>query len=179
MNQVATSLDTISLIALGVIVFLLSYSAYTEVKDNKIPNWLTYSGIVLGLTLGILPGGLSMSESVIGFLVGFLSLFVFYMSGGLGGGDVKLMGAFGALFGFPVIVRILIYSSFIGAVMAITLVVWKTDPWDNFKKSLNKKKGAEEPKAETETEEKKPIAVPFGLAICAGVLLSLFANLAV
>ena len=176
MNQLSTELDTTSLIALGAIVFLLSFSAYTEVKDNRIPNWLTYSCIILGFVLAYIPGGMLLRESVLGFLVGFLSLFLFYMTGGLGGGDVKLMGAFGALFGFPFIVRILIYSSFIGAVMAVTLLVWKTDPWDTFKKRINKKSSDENPATEEDAEPEKPMAIPFGLAICAGVLIALFAQ---
>ena len=48
--------------------------------------------------------------------------------GGLGGGDVKLMAAFGALLGFPMIVRVLLFSSFFGAIMAVVLLTWNANP---------------------------------------------------
>ena len=72
----------------------------TDVREFKIRNTLTMSLIVAGLAFHGLRDGLNgLAESACGLAVGFAILFVPYVVGVMGGGDVKLMAAVGAWLG--------------------------------------------------------------------------------
>src|SRR3954447_22625979 len=93
------------------LILLVTATALFDLRSGKIPNALTYPACIFGLGLSIAEGGgLGLTNSLAGLAVGFLPFFVLYLSGGLGGGDVKLMAAVGALMGFPFSLNALITS---------------------------------------------------------------------
>ena len=55
-----------SLVALGI---LLTVAVYLEIRESRIPNWVTLSGMAAGLLLGYLPGGISLRTSLVGLLI--------------------------------------------------------------------------------------------------------------
>src|ERR1041385_7904954 len=85
--------------ALLVLGLVLIVAVYFEMKERRIPNWLTILGMGLGLLIAYLHSTAAFWSSVGGLVIGFGFLFIFYVFGGIGGGDVKLMGAAGALMG--------------------------------------------------------------------------------
>jgi prepilin peptidase CpaA len=98
----------------------------TDLRGGTVPNWLTYSGMVSGLawywaTDGLRGAGFSLA----GAAIGFVSLLVFFAVGGMGGGDVKLMAAFGALVGPSLIVQALIWMAVLGGIGAAGAVYWR------------------------------------------------------
>ena len=88
-----------------------------------------------GICLGALAGGLichaakhgwaGLAASAAGALVGFSVFFVFYCRGGMGGGDLKLMAAFGALLGPHGILVAALLASIVGALMAAAALLIK------------------------------------------------------
>jgi len=155
---------------------MLAVAVYVELKERRIPNWLTLSGMALGLLIAYLNHALA--SSIIGLLIGFGFLFIFYVFGGVGGGDVKLMGASGALLGVHLIQPALVYTAFIGAFLAIMMLIWRRDFW--LRIALGFKKLAfwrKDPVAEL--QHPAPIAVPYGMAIALGCLLALLEGSAV
>ena len=83
------------------------------------------------------------------------------------------MGAAGALMGIKLIQPALFYTAFIGAFLAILLVVWRKDFWARIACGLQqlafwRKDG------KTQTAPSIPITVPYGVAIAIGCLLALF-----
>lgn len=161
-----------SVYALLVLSVMLAIAVYVELKERRIPNWLTLSGMSLGLLIAYLHGSIAFFSSIGGLAIGFGFLFIFYVFGGVGGGDVKLMGAAGALMGSTLIKPALVYTAFIGAFLAVLMVVWRRDFWMRiaigFKKMAFWRKGSA-----TELEPPPPIAVPYGMAIALGCLLAL------
>jgi len=165
-------LSTSPLAALVVLAIVLIIAVYVELKENRIPNWLTLSGMALGLLIGYLHGTAAFGSSIGGLLIGFGFLFIFYVFGGIGGGDVKLMGAAGALMGSDLIKSALFYTAILGAFLAIMIVIWRKDFWVRIGQGL-RRLAFWRNTAEEQPSKSDPITVPYGLAIAAGCLLTL------
>ncbi|VAX38300.1 hypothetical protein MNBD_PLANCTO02-890, partial [hydrothermal vent metagenome] len=75
-----------------VLIALLVCAAVTDVRKHIIPNWLTYSGILLGWLLnGVLMGWTELQDSLTAtFVCGFIMI-ICYLFFQLGGGDVKII----------------------------------------------------------------------------------------
>jgi len=171
-NGLPAGIDTGFLVSLGAVAVVLTMAVYLELKESRIPNWLTVSGMLVGLAVGYLPGGISLRSSVLGLLMGFGFMFVFYMFGGIGGGDVKLMGAVGALVGHGLIGPTLIYTAIVGGFMAVMVLIWQKSFWSGLKRGMRMLiRGRPQEAAQ---EERKPTTIPYGIAIAAGCLLAMF-----
>lgn len=69
-------------------------------QQHRIPNILSLGGIVLGIVLQGWASGFSGALAGIGGTAVGLGIFIpFYLSHGMGAGDVKLMGAVGSFLG--------------------------------------------------------------------------------
>src|SRR5690349_16145773 len=101
--------------ALLALALVLTAAVFTELTEHKIPNWLTFTGMATGLAIGYLYGKPALWSSLAGLGLGFGFLFIFYVFGGVGGGDVKLMGAAGALMGAELIKPAVLYTALLGA----------------------------------------------------------------
>jgi prepilin peptidase CpaA len=91
-----------------------------DLRTRRIPNALTFSAALLGLLVQLFvagPGG--ALTAVGGWAVGLLLFLPFFMLGGMGGGDVKLLAALGAFLGPRDIVWLAVYSSIAGGVLAV------------------------------------------------------------
>ncbi|MEO0128684.1 MAG: A24 family peptidase [candidate division WOR-3 bacterium] len=116
---------------MAVVITLLSFALliicfYSDLVYKKIFNWITLPGIALGfLVNGIFSGLPGLKSSGLGFAIGFGFLFIIFLFGGMGGGDVKLMGAIGAIKGYPFIISALVYSILVGGFIAFAVLIWK------------------------------------------------------
>ena len=164
-NQVASAL---------VLAVVLTIAVYHEVLARRIPNGLTYTAMIVGVSLAWSGGGTSVFASVAGLVAGFGFLFVFFLFGGVGGGDVKLMGAAGALMGFSRIQSAIVFTAILGGVMAVLYLVWHRDFWGYLTSRVNRILPG---KTSAHAGVKRPeIAVPYGLAIAGGCLLAMALN---
>ncbi len=79
---------------------LLGFAVFTDMHAHRIPNWLVLGILLTGFTYQLLVNGIAGLVSGIGGLAVGTGLFlVFYIGHGMGAGDVKLMGAVGAMVG--------------------------------------------------------------------------------
>lgn len=91
----------------------------------KVPNNITFPLIGAGWIWSAMDGGLSgLGWSVLGTFVGLSLLYVLHAVGGMGGGDVKLLGAIGAWVYTEHVWNIFVATTIVGAVMAILMVAW-------------------------------------------------------
>ena len=113
-----------------VILSVLGVAVLTDVKTGKIKNWLTLPAIALGPVVCTLAAGghgavLSMQAIGLMALVGMV-VFSFRI---LGGGDLKLLVAVGALGAVPdglVFVRnTLMFTALAGGVLALVVLMWQ------------------------------------------------------
>lgn len=105
---------------LGVVAVL---AAAFDVRENRIPNWLTVGGLVAGLVLGGLQGWAGLGGAAGGAAVAFLLALPVFLLGGFGGGDVKLLAAVGALVGFDELPTALLVTALAGGVLAAVAVI--------------------------------------------------------
>jgi len=108
-----------------VLMVMLLAAAILDVRYRRIPNWLTVSGLVLGLAMNTVIGApdAGFVFSLTGFLVAFAIYAALYAVRAMGGGDVKLMAAVGALLGWQRWAGLFFVTALIGGVMAILVVV--------------------------------------------------------
>jgi prepilin peptidase CpaA len=109
------------------IIFLasvLSAAVFTDLRFQKIPNYLTFSTVIIALAYhGVAKGLDGLLFSAGGLAVG-MSLFILpYAKGGMGAGDVKLMGAVGAILGAKGALIAALYTALFGGIYALILFV--------------------------------------------------------
>lgn len=95
-----------------------------DVKQRRIPNWLTGPALLAGLLLHLLSGGWSGLGSSLGALLICGAVFLlFYVAGGMGAGDVKLIAALGALLGVSDVVPLLAFTAIFGGALAVLMAM--------------------------------------------------------
>ena len=97
-----------------------------DLRRRAVANWINLAAMVGGLTYHTWRHGFrGLAWSAGGAAVGFAIFLVFYLAGGMGGGDIKLMAAFGALLGPAGILLGALLAAPIGGAMAAAGVMWK------------------------------------------------------
>ena len=108
------------------LLLILAVAAITDCRSRRIPNWLTLPAMVGGMVYHTAASGFQgFLFSVEGALLGLALLILFYLAGGMGAGDVKLMGAVGSLLGPKGVFFAFLYTAIAGGVLAVALLLWK------------------------------------------------------
>jgi prepilin peptidase CpaA len=99
--------------------------AVTDLWTGKIHNAVTYPAVAIGLAMQVTGHGWSgVVSGVGGFGAGFFPAFLLFVRGGMAGGDVKLLGAVGAIGGVTVVTETLILAFCFGAFFALAKLAW-------------------------------------------------------
>ncbi len=99
-------------------------SLYTDIKARKIYNKVLLPGVVLGLTINGWEGGTAgIIFSVKGLLVGLGIFFLPFLLGGIGAGDVKLLGTIGAIKGPLFVVWTGLGTGVAGGLIALIVLI--------------------------------------------------------
>ena len=114
------------LIPQSIIILLISLlGSIFDCKYRKIPNWLNFGTVVLVLIYHSVHLDLNgLIQGLLGFIVGIAVLFIPYLMGGMGAGDVKLLGAIGSIVGFKKILWIFFYSGISGLFLGIIWIIF-------------------------------------------------------
>jgi prepilin peptidase CpaA len=121
-----------SSIVLGLLILLL-FAVYTDSKSNRIPNYLTLSGMIAALFLHSSASGFNgFLLSVGGILLGFGILMIPYLMGGMGAGDVKLMAAVGGFLGAKATFEAFLLIAVAGGVYSIALILISRNHFKGF-----------------------------------------------
>jgi prepilin peptidase CpaA len=91
-----------------------------DLTRRRISNWTSGGALIAGLILHFVQKGWTGAmHSLFGSAIGFCVFLIFYLLGGMGGGDVKLMAGFGALLGDSQIVPAAMLTAISGGLMAV------------------------------------------------------------
>ncbi len=177
-----------------ILIFLLLAAAFMDAKDKRIPNILTFPLILIGLILNIIINGISgIGFSFLGFLLGLAIFFIPFAVGLMGGGDVKLMAAIGALMGWKFTLISAIFSAIAGIGVVFVYLIYKGRLFNYFRKYFvvigrtilkyidfsekniigSKLKGFSY-SDEAKEEENAKLYVPYGVSIAIGTLFVLW-----
>ncbi len=160
------------------IVFLVAVIGYTltaaiwDQKFYKIPNKLTLPFFFAGWVYqGVFDQWAGLATGGLGFLVGFGILFLLWMVGTAGGGDVKLLGGLSVWIGFRWTLYVLGISTLI--VILVTMGIVVANVLTVGPKRMKKKllatgkpgKPGEKPAAETVEQRKQRRIMAYALPI--------------
>ncbi|MEF2143898.1 MAG: prepilin peptidase [Desulfovibrionaceae bacterium] len=106
------------------VVVALAVAVVTDLRQQRIPNALTFSTALAGLAYHFTTGGADgLLFALAGLGMGLALMLVPYLLGVMGGGDVKLMAALGACLGWQLIAEAFLYSSLAGGVYALVILL--------------------------------------------------------
>lgn len=144
---------------IGIALALGLAATVEDLWRRTISNWIPIAALAGGFACQISAKGLAgLGAGALGALSGFAVFLLFYLLGGMGGGDVKLMAGFGALLGAGRLLEAALWTAGVGGVIALLViaVAWL--------RSLGQP--ADSPK-------RAPRAIPYAPAIALGVWLAL------
>lgn len=108
-----------------VLLFVLVITLYTDIKENKIKNKHLVVPLALGIFISIFNDGLyGLKDSLLGILLPFVFLFIFFALRMIGAGDIKLFCTIGAIMGFKFIENNIIYTFFVAGVVVIIKLIF-------------------------------------------------------
>lgn len=102
----------------------VTIATVTDIRTRRIPNELTAAMAGLGIGLAAAGvSGLGLGFSVLGLFVGMLLMMPGHLLGATGAGDVKLMGAVGALVGPATVLSAFLFTAIAGGVLAVAIAI--------------------------------------------------------
>lgn len=155
-----------------------------DVRENRIPNVLSLSALVIGLALRAPGGWEALAGGLLGAGICFLLALPLFLLGGAGGGDLKLLTAFGAFLGPSRLPLALFGMAMVGGLMAAVAIFrrgsvqevsanLKTIMMSFDRRSFTGWKG-EDSEAPLTIHSPDALTVPYGVAISAGALIGWF-----
>ena len=141
-----------------------------DLRRRQISNWIPGSAFAGGLVLQTVQHGWhGTGSALLGTLAGAGVFLIFYVLGGMGGGDVKLMAGFGALLGAKQLLEAALWTAGCGGVMALAVIAGGAlrDLW------MRRKSSGIDAAAPVHQTGRRVDSIPYAPAIAAGVWLSL------
>jgi prepilin peptidase CpaA len=94
-----------------------------DLARRRISNWVPLCALIGGVVCQVLRRGwMGVPLACAGALVGFLVFLIFYLLGGMGGGDIKLMAGFGAVLGYSRLLEAALWAAGIGGILAMGVI---------------------------------------------------------
>jgi prepilin peptidase CpaA len=151
------------LVGLSLVIGLAA--SIEDLWHRKVSNAIALAAFVSGIVARALLFGLpGVGDGLLGSVIGFAVFLVFFLMGGMGGGDIKLMAGFGAILGKDLIWVAAIMTALVGGLMALVyLIVQKV------RRPAPPAEGAAAPPLRKQ-------AIPYAPAITLGVLLSFLSD---
>jgi len=149
--------------------------AVNDVRTGRIPNRLTYGGLVAAFAVRYVESGWpGLKDGLLGLLVAGGIFYLLFLVQAMGGGDMKLMGAVGTWAGTTQAMAILIVSALAGGILAVSYMVCRRQVRQTIVNSasliLHHVTSGIQPHPVLNVREPSTIRVPFGLAIAMGTL---------
>jgi len=158
-----------------------------DLARRTISNWICLAALLAGfLCQALAYGWWGLALALAGAAAGFGIFLMFYLLGGMGGGDVKLMAGFGAMLGASRLLEAAFWTALVGGVLAAVVLGIGLARRRLAGQAKAHNTGAATPAAGAAEENSTPVAaepsralpeaIPYAPAIVVGVWLTLFAG---
>ena len=118
--------DFASSTVVTLLLILLVAAVLSDLRSHRIPNLLIFPALALSILVHTLDSGLAGLIGVgSGLAVGIAMLLPFYVIGGMGAGDVKLLGVVGSFLGPWGAFVAGLATLMAGAVLGIGVILWQ------------------------------------------------------
>lgn len=156
-------------------VLVAFLGAITDVRRARIPNWLTYTALVVALvSRGVLLHWPGLKSGALGILIAGGAFCVLFVLGAMGGGDMKLMAAVGAWVGSRHILTVMIAIALAGGVLALVSMIFNKNSIQTVRNTVQlvgyRVSSGLQPHPEMNVQAPGSHRVPFGVAIALGTL---------
>jgi prepilin peptidase CpaA len=111
--------------AIGIAAGMGMVAVVEDLRRRQVPNWLTVSGAAAGLACAGQQGWRGLGTAAAGMIAGFLIMLPFSWCGAMGGGDVKLMAAYGTLLGPYGILLAAVFAGVLGGIWAAAALLYR------------------------------------------------------
>jgi len=149
--------------------------AIFDARSRRIPNQFTLAALAAGLVIrGAFEGLMGLESAIWGALLPSGILFLFFLAGGMGGGDVKLMAAVGAWVGIKYVTPVLLGAGLAGGILAIAYMVADGTVTRTIRNTVILVRHhltlGLQPHSQIHVQNSSTTRVPFGIAIAMGTL---------
>ena len=158
-------MSTLSFGSILLVVVVSLFTAAAAVWDQRyrrIPNALTVPVFFAGWVYqAAFYGWSGLGQGALGFALGFGMLFILWLIGGGGGGDVKLMGALSVWLGFHLTLLVVILSTVLvvgGTFAAVVIEAFRRGPRTDAKQIASASKTGSVDKAVEATPQRRIMA---------------------
>ncbi len=168
-------------IYIGMLVGWASILSYSDLVRRVLPNRIVLGGAGLAFVWWWVQGGfmVALEHFGAGVVAGSL-LIIPFLARGAGGGDVKMLFAAGLMVGWSNIVELIWFVSLSGVVLVVVMLVLKKADGARlyhylrclFDFRYDRKKGGDN----LPSKSSERAAVPFGIAIGAGLVVTALAS---
>jgi leader peptidase (prepilin peptidase) / N-methyltransferase len=117
-------------VAAFIFVWSMIALAFIDLDTQLLPDDITLPLLWIGLLINLGNGFTDINSAVIGATSGYLFLWLIYWcfkittgKEGMGYGDFKLLAVIGAWFGWKILPLVILFSSLVGAVIGIGLII--------------------------------------------------------
>jgi prepilin peptidase CpaA len=162
----------------GASLLCAGIGAFHDVRERRIPNHVTVPAMAAGLILHWIAGGpRGLADSALAGLIAGAVFLIFFLAGGMGGGDVKLMAAVGCISGLSHLGVIVIATAIAGGVFAVAVSLYHRRLREMFGNvgdllAHHSKRGFE-PHPDLNLTNPHTLRLPFALPVAAGCLFVL------
>jgi len=148
-------------------------AAVWDVRQHRIPNWITLPGVLAGMVLrSALLGWKGIVDAVTGCLLAGGIFFLFYLVRAMGAGDVKLMAAIGSFVGPSQAMNIVLASAICGGILGIVYALYRGRLWSTVRNAASLLKfhavAGVQPHPDLNLDNPDVLRLPYGLAIALG-----------
>lgn len=165
------------IIKILLLLCIVSISAYTDIKENKIKNKYLLVALILGLVISLLTSGIAgIKDSILGIIVPFILLFLFFAMRMFGAGDIKLFCTIGAIMGLNFALNNIIYSFFLAGILVILKIIFTGQLFKITKELYYYFKAMFLNRTIIEFQKIEENRFPFGIAIFLGTIMQLIAK---
>jgi len=166
------------LMFLGGSLLCAGIGSVTDVRERRIPNLVTGPAIAAGLALHAICGGLrGLGDSALAGVIAGGIFLVFFLAGGMGAGDVKLMAAVGCFSGLSSLPLVVISTAIAGGVLALAIGIYNRRLGETMRNVVallqHHGRNGLGPHPELNLSNARTLRLPFALPIAAGCLFTL------